>query len=206
MLRASGSICLCILIVCGTTSARQHPSKTRSTGAETNFARLRSKIDVEQIGAPAMNSVAGHYSSNPEELRKRVGPPLGGDDLYLFPDGSYLYIEWADILPATIQDKGTWAISAGEISLTSDPDITWKTRTADRHYLLARRSSHASEVLAVGTNFDLAYFEKHAEEDPEFMLLVCSKLRVNEISENVSVELKKKLMREAWRPEFYRSK
>lgn len=52
---------------------------------------------------------------------------------------------------------------------------------------------------------DLRYFEEHAKDDPEFMLLLVAKVRVNGISEEESIKLKKKLMREAWRPGFYKS-
>lgn len=183
--------------------AQQRPSSIRSTGAETSFARLRSKIDVERVGAPTINSVSGHYSSSPEELRKSV-VPLSGDDLYLFPDGSYLYLEWSDIPPTTIRDKGKWAVSGSEITLTSDPDIKWKPQ-AERHYLLVHRRAHPDEVLAVGTDSDSRYFEEQAKDDPEFMLLLVSKARINRISEKDTDELKKKLIRDAWRPEFYKS-
>jgi hypothetical protein len=104
MLRMSGSAGLCILIVCGIANAQQRSSSVSSTSAETSFGRLRSKIDVERVAAPTMNSVSGHYSSSPEELRKRV-VPMSGDDLYLFPDGSYLYLVWSDIPPTTVRDK-----------------------------------------------------------------------------------------------------
>jgi hypothetical protein len=202
MLRMSGSACLYILIVCGMAYAQERPSSTRSTNTETSFARLRSKIDIQRVAAPTMSSVAGHYSSSPDELRKQV-VPLSGDDLYLFPDGSYLYLEWSDIPPTTIRDKGKWAVSGSEIALTSDHDITWKPG-AERHYLLVRRSGTADEILAVGTDSDSRYFEEHAEDDPEFMLLLVSKARINGISEKDADDLKKKLIREAWRPEFYK--
>src|ERR1700730_4606145 len=170
MRRTSGSVCLCILIVCGVADAQQRPSSVRPTDAETSFARLRSRIDVERVDASNMKSVAGHYSSSPDELRKRV-VPLSGDDLYLFVDGSYLYLEWSDIPPTTIRDKGNWAVSRSEITLTSDPDIKWKPR-AERHYLLVHRSAHADEILVVGADSDSRYFEEHAKDDPEFMLLL----------------------------------
>jgi hypothetical protein len=201
-MRRTGLACLCILIVSGMAYAQQRPSSMRSTSAETSFARLRSKINVERVGATTMNSVAGHYSSSPEELRKEV-VPLSGNDLYLFLDGSYLYVEWSDIPPTTIRDKGKWAVSESEITLTSDPDIKWKPG-AERHYLLVRRSGHADEILAVGADYDSRYFEEHSKDDPDFMLLLVSKARINGISGKDTDELKNKLMREAWRPDFYK--
>lgn len=150
-----------------------------------------------------MKSIAGHYSSSPDELRKQV-VPIGGDDLYLFPDGSYLYLEWSDIPPITIRDKGKWAVSRSEVTLTSDPDIRWKPG-AERHYLLIQRNAHANEILIVGADADSRYFAKNAKDDPEFMLLLVSKARINGISEEEANKLKEKLMRDAWRPDFYKS-
>jgi hypothetical protein len=203
MLRTLGSVCLSVLVVCSVVLAQQHPPSTRSSDADRSFARLRSKIDVQRVGAPTMKSVAGHYSSNSDELRTQV-VPMGGHDLYLFPDGSYLYLEWSDIPPTTIGDKGKWAVSQSEVRLTSDPDIRWKPR-AERHYLLIHRSSHANEILMVGADSDSRYFEQNAKDDPEFMLFLVSKARINGISEKEASELKEKLMRDAWRPDFYKS-
>ena len=92
-----------------------------------------------------------------------------------------LFLWWSDIPPTTIRDKGKWAVSGNEITLTSDPDIKWKPG-AERHYLMIHRSAHADEIL-VGTDSDSRYFEKNAKEDPEFMLLLVSKARINVISE-----------------------
>lgn len=128
---------------------------------------------------------------------------MSGDDLYLFPDGSYLYLVWADIPPTTIQDKGKWAVSGSEIVLTSDSEIKWKPG-AERRYLLIHRSAHADEILAVGTDYGSRYFQEHAKDDPEFVLLLVSKVRINGITQKETDDLKEKLIREAWRPEFYK--
>jgi len=167
------------------------------------LARLRSKLDVERLSDMTIDTIVGRYSSTPDELRRRV-VPLSGDDLYFFPDGTYFYYVWSDIPPATIRDKGKWALSRDGLTLTSDSDITWNPG-AERRYLLVRRRSHPQEILAVGMDRDLRYFEEHADDDPEFMLLLVSKVRVNVISGKESIELKKKLLREAWRPRFYKS-
>jgi len=201
MPRTLGLTCLWVLVLCSLLPAQEHSSSIRSPGPEPGFARLRSKIDVELLGDLTTSSVAGHYSSSPDELTKQV-VPLGGDDLYLFPDGSYFYIFWSDIPPATIQDKGHWIVSGNELRLTSDPDITWKPG-AERRYLLVRRHSHPQEILAVGAARDLSYFEQNAKDDPEFMLLLVSKTRICGITPGETVALKEKLLRDAWRPDFY---
>lgn len=194
-------LCLLALVVCGVLHGQERSSPTRSLSPEISFARLRSKIDVERVSDLTTNAVAGKYSSSPDELRKRV-LPLGGDYLYFFPDGSYIYLFWSDIPPATIQDKGHWVASEGEVRLTSDSDITW-IPGAERRYLLVRRRSHPQEILAIGVERDIPYFEKNADRDPEFQLLIGSKMQVSRISPKESAQLKEKLMHDAWRPHFY---
>jgi hypothetical protein len=161
---------------------------------------MHDKIDVERIGDLTPNSAAGHYSSAPEELTKKV-VPLSGSDLYLFPDGSYFDYFWSDVPPPTIQDKGHWVLSGGELKLTSDPNVSWKPGT-ERRYLLVRRRSHPQEILAVGVD-GLPFFEQHAKDDPELLLLMVSKMRITGISPKESAGLKDKLMREGWRPDIY---
>jgi hypothetical protein len=164
---------------------------------------MRDKIDVERIVDLTPKTVTGHYSSAPEELIKtKKVVPLSGSDLYLFPDGSYFYYFWSDVPPPTILDKGHWVLSGGELKLTSDPDVSWKPG-AERRYLLVRRRSHPQEILAVGADDDLPYFERNPKDDPELMLLLVSKMRIAGISRKESAGLKDKLMREGWRPDFY---
>lgn len=63
----------------------------------------------------------------------------------------------------------------------------------------------ANEILIVGADADSRYFEKNAKDDPEFMLLLVSKARINGISEEKGNKVKQKLMRDAWRPDVYKS-
>jgi len=59
-------------------------------------------------------------------------------------------------------------------------------------------------VFAVGTERELTYFEEHAKDDPEFMFLLNSLKRERNISEAETAALRKKLMKEKWKPDFYR--
>jgi hypothetical protein len=200
MRRRSDFMCLWALMACALLFG-QEPSSIRPLSPEGSFQRLRSKADVERLGDLTTKSVSGHYSSTTDELRRRVSI-LDGDDLYLFPDGTYIYCAWTDIAPVTIRDKGRWVVSGNEIELTSDPDIKWYPR-AERHYLLARRRSPRREVLAIGIDRDLTYFEQNAMDNPNFMLLLLSKTRIAGISSKDSAALREKLMREAWHPDFF---
>lgn len=49
---------------------------------------------------------------------------LAGEFLYLFPDGTYLCVEWADILlPGRLCDRGQWECNDGLLPLHSDGDL-----------------------------------------------------------------------------------
>ncbi len=95
------------------------------TSTPSPLERLRAKVAVESLGVADTPRLAGHYTNPPKDLLRRIGGVLSGDDLYLFPDGTYIYCEWADIQPLTIYDKGRWIFANGAVELKSDPDVTW---------------------------------------------------------------------------------
>ena len=168
--------------------------------------RLRAKTPVEAVVYPSLPQLAGRYTTTSKELGKRVGPFLHGDDLYLFSDGTYIYCEWADIEPVTVYDKGTWSVAEGFIDLKSDADVTWdpgKYRWYDRRYVAVRRNSRVNEVLLVGVEYALPYFEKKAGNDPAFMLLINAKKRETTFSRTRGATLKSRLLKESWRPEYF---
>jgi hypothetical protein len=55
--------------------------------------------------------LSAHYGS---------GPGLSGEELYFFPDRTYLFLRWADIFPETICDRGTWKHERGWVVLCTD--------------------------------------------------------------------------------------
>jgi len=167
------------------------------------LSRLRAKIAVEPVAKVAPAQLAGHYTSTSEEQQRRFGGALSGDYLYLFPDETYIYCEWADIEPLTIYDKGRWAYDGAFLQLRSSPEITWDPKL-QRKYLLLHRASRSHEMLLIGTERDLLYFEENAGDDPESMLLILAKIREKKIRPAESARLKAKLMLEAWRPQYFR--
>jgi hypothetical protein len=90
------------------------------------------------------------------------------------------------------------------VQLKSDKDVTWKSKRAERRYILVRRRGHDGELFAVGTDGELTYFDEHAKDDPEFMFLLNSLKRERTVSEAETAALRKKLMQEKWNPDFYR--
>jgi hypothetical protein len=165
--------------------------------------RLRARIPIEAVDRIAPVKLAGQYTSSSKELRKLVGGFLSGNDLYLFPDGTYIYCEWADIEPTTVHDKGRWGFANGLIELKSDPDVNWEPGI-DRTYAAVRRASHKKEILLVGVGHDLPYFEKEAGDDPNLMLLIVAKKQKATFTEAGASKLKASLLKEAWRPESFK--
>lgn len=164
---------------------------------------IRAKIAVDSLPHPTAVQIAGQYANPSKELVKKVGPPLHGENLYVFSDKSYLYCRWDDVMPNTVFDKGTWRLSHDVLELKSDPEIVWNPEL-ERRLLVLRRSSRKEEILLVGVEKSLPYFEKHAGDDPGLMLLIVSLQRETAMSEASTARLKDRLMWEAWRPNFFR--
>jgi hypothetical protein len=169
---------------------------------QTPLERLQAKIAVVSVGSLTPPQVAGQFNNPSEEQNKRT-PPMGRDSLFLFPDKTYIYTFVTDISPDTISDKGTWTLNGDIVDLKSDKDVTWKSKRAERRYVLVRRAGHDEELFAVGVERELKYFEEHAKDDSEFMFLLNSLKRERAIVEAETAALHKKLMQEKWKPGFY---
>ena len=104
--------------------------------------RLQAKVQVVAINELDRRRLAGEYSHPAKEFHGG----LSGDDLYLFPDGTYISCEWADIEPLTVRDKGMWSLTDGLVKLTSSGDVTWDPQV-DRKYVAVHRKSKPHEVL-----------------------------------------------------------
>ena len=129
---------------------------------------------------------------------------MGRDSLYLFPDKTYIYTWVTDLPPDTISDKGSWTLDGDIVQLKSDKDVTWESKRAERRYILVRRRGHDGELFVVGIGHELTYFEEHAKDDREFMFLLNSLKREKNIREGEAAGLRKKLMQDKWKPDFYR--
>jgi hypothetical protein len=173
--------------------------KTESTPLE----RLQSKIDVVSVPNLTPSELAGQFTNASEELSKHV-PPMGAENLFVFPDKTYIFTFVADIPPDTISDKGTWSLDGDVLRLESDKDITWKSKRVERRHLVVRRRGHDNELFLVGIDRQLPYFEQKAKDDPQFMFLLISLKREKAITEAQAEPLRRKLMKEKWRPDFYR--
>jgi hypothetical protein len=179
-----------------------HSSDTKTERAP--LERLQAKIDVLPVPNLTSSQLAGQYTNPSEELNKRV-ISMGSQKLFVFPDGSYIFTTVSDIPPDTISDKGTWSLNGYTLDLHSDKDVKWKSKRVERQRLVVRRRGHNDELFLVGIGWHLSYFEKHTEGDPEFQFLLDSLKREKPITAEEAGPLRKRLMKEKWQPEFYRS-
>ena len=174
-----------------------------SPSASEALKRVAARVPVVRVEAQAPAQLAGRYTGQTIELKALVGPFLGGEDLYLFPDGSYLYVLWGDVMPPTVYDKGRWAAKDGLVEFISDPEITWDPKL-DRRHLLLRRASRQREIMLVAFPADVDYFETNAADNPELMLLIVGMTRTEVFSDTTFPGTKRRLMREAWNPKWFR--
>ncbi|PKO19845.1 hypothetical protein CVU37_02315 [candidate division BRC1 bacterium HGW-BRC1-1] len=108
-----------------TTSTREPAAARVAVIAERLRATQRTPVaaqrDVVRLHDPLTTaSVAGYYAD--PGPTKRGG--LSGEDLYLFPDETFMYLRWADIMPRTILSKGAWALDEGYVTLHDDGETS----------------------------------------------------------------------------------
>jgi len=171
--------------------------------AVSPLERVRAKIAVESVTNLTPTELSGQYRNPSKELINRVRPPLSGNDLYIFPDKTFVYCEWADVMSNTVFDKGTWSFAGDILELKSASEVTWAPHL-ERRFLAVRRHSQSREILLVGIDRELQYFEEKAGDDAELMLLIVGRQRDRTINQAETPKIKTKLMREGWRPEFFR--
>lgn len=136
---------------------------------------------------------------------------LSGEELYLFPDKTYYYLMWADILPLTIYDKGEWKYSNGYIELYSDHSVNQKDFPKDHRYIpLQYKGNDKTTLLLVGSEWHFSYFEGKVKTEKEasdriFMLDLNSfkKQQEKAITSSNYEETKKMLMEKCWHPDFF---
>jgi hypothetical protein len=149
--------------------------------------------------------IAGHYTDHGPEAEQRAGPALGGNELYLFSDGSYLSTEWGCLLSETIADRGLWSYRAGYVDLASDHSVSTRETLPERRFaVLEYRVGAEQGYRLMGIEKDLDYFRANASAGDDFMLLLCSKVQVESLDPQKGAALKTKLLRTAWNPDFFR--
>jgi hypothetical protein len=158
------------------------------------LTRIEAHVPVSVVDAPA-EELAGVWSH---------GGGLSGSDLYLFGDRTYIFTEWADIMPRTIVHKGKWQFERGVLLFTQDADVTWDD-PRDRRYLLLRLRAAPARLL-LGLDFMLNVFEKCVREEPshaEAWLRLSSLKRGRRWSTGEAERVRTELMECCWRPDYF---
>jgi hypothetical protein len=180
------------------------PQSSDPKSERTPLKRLQAKIEVVSVPNLVPSQLAGQYMNPSAELSKRI-PRMGSETLFVFPDRNYIFTFVTDIPPDTISDKGTWSLNGDTLELQSDKDVKWKSKHVERQHLVVRRRGHNDELFLVGIGWHLSNFEENAKNDAEFQFLLDCLKRERAITAEEAGPLRKRLMKEKWQPEFYRS-
>ena len=160
------------------------------------LAAMSAKVAVRVADVPA-SAIAGAWKGG-EGM-------LSGENLYLFPDGSYVYTEWADLLPETIFDRGTWTVDAGVVRFAPDAAIVWKPGS-DRRYAAVTLPTRA-ELRLAGLDRSLETFldlvREHPDTTPLEWLDVGALKRDRTIATGEAEALKRALDEESWDPGYF---
>jgi len=142
-----------------------------------------------------VESLAGRYTSR---------PGLSGEECYLFSDGSYIFTTWADILPETIYEKGTWSVEDRFIILKPDGSLPRDQFPKD-HVYASLLLNGAADVYLMSHRWDFSYFLDHGDKRcaDDTMFRVCTLRRASQPSKTAQEEERKQLMARAWRPDFF---
>lgn len=155
--------------------------------------------------------LAGHYALPGDTFS--VGG-LAGEDLYLFPDSTYIYVKWADIEPTTVHGKGGWIITNSVVSLQDDGSITSSYYGASSTYLALAvtniatnvfRNLHlpASSTILLDAGRPYSYLmERRANWG--WLLFICGLERRDRILQKDAEVMRLDIMRRAWRPDYFR--
>jgi hypothetical protein len=146
---------------------------------------------------------------------------LAGDTIYLFPDGTYLCTEWADILPLEICDRGLWECQDGLLALHSDGDLQATftgsidamylplTATADADVFFKGATAGTSYTLLLGVDRKLGSFQETAKEkEPSLSqtssLFMCCRQKTKPVAMDEVAAIKRDLYGR-YPPEFDRA-
>jgi len=190
-------ITLCLLI---TLSGTLQAQTTDNSQADEMFAYVKSRVPIAkrlQVDPKEIRTLSGYYTDVPPGVNS-----LHANDLYLFPDQTYFYVEWTDVFPRTITDKGEWGYNNGLIELHSDKSAPrGETRRNGKLLPLYIEKDGKQLVLLLGASGDFAYFKEKAETNDEFMLLLCAYNRQEDFSSKDYTKIKAEIYKNCWRQE-----
>lgn len=161
-------------------------------------------VSAPTSAAETLALLPAHFSDRNPELERRLLSATSGEDLYLFPDHSYLYVRWADIMPATVFDRGNWSFETDVVALQSDRSVRQRDFPKDRRFVpLYYNVAGRRTLLLMGTDWDFSYFKENATKNDDLMLLLCSFTHIEPIERARAETLRQKLYADSWRPESF---
>jgi hypothetical protein len=182
---------------------RMSSRSQRPLNEKNCFFAIYARLNHAKLLATSESTAAfyGDFTSESKSMLKRVGAFLSGDHLYLFTDGSYLYVEWADVQLETIYDRGRWEYKDGNIILISDQTVPGFQALEDRTFLPIE---YKGQLRLLGSKEQITYFQENAGDDPELMLMICSREKVESFTPEKSQLVQARLLKEAWRPDAWK--
>jgi hypothetical protein len=158
-------------------------------------ARVRRHVAVELVTEPA-TYLPGKYA--PQAM-------LGGHELHLFADYTYIYAVWGCVEPLTIHDKGKWTVFDSTLRLVSDTGIRWEP-DVDREYVMLRRPDRPDELVLMGMVRPRRILDAIEGRDAaagEQVLLFLGLPRVARYGARDGSKARSLLLKESWRPEQF---
>jgi hypothetical protein len=143
------------------------------------------------------HAFAGEFTRFPE-LTRRVGPSLNDSSVYLFTDGSYLFVRRGDVLPQTIYDRGAWKYDGHFIRLASDGTFPAEHAISGAILPLDVRIAGKRELCWLRLEAYQELSVDRAVDDLAF--LIRARQRVKSLSPKQAKTLKARLLRDAWPP------
>ncbi|MFA5794073.1 MAG: hypothetical protein WC980_03260 [Candidatus Brocadiia bacterium] len=184
-----------LILMMGLGCAGNTSAKTNQDKAIPDSNRRAMMVKEIQQLLPAVKEVVsdpeieanfvGHWT---EQSIIDMGGGLSGDDIYFFPDKTYMYTHWADIIEEHICDKGRWAYEQGFLSIYSDNTIkitSWLPRPGDTTYLPIQYPIDGKDrLLLMGTDKGFSYGVggKRLHDDSDLFLITFGKI------EDITVE------------------
>jgi hypothetical protein len=150
-----------LLLVSLRSSLSEEASKEPKSVDEVVSTLRKCHLPVRHVPAKnlTVEALAGQYSNRGAFL------DLAGNELYLFHDATYFYTTWADIIPATVCDKGTWAVKGGSLVLKSDGTVSAKEKPKDTLYWPLLKAGSTDVNLMGNREFSSFVAEERSQDE-----------------------------------------
>jgi hypothetical protein len=186
---------------------------------EQKLAAIKAKVRMASTIPDSETTVrefGGHYAKPGPSMCSITGGGLSGEDLYLLPDSTFIYVQWADIQPETVCGKGRWTITNSVVTLTDDCAITSAYYGASSTYLALALTNTAyprfltnvppRRIVLLGAGRGYSFLTEHTRHagDWEMDLLISGlEWRSRILQKDVEV-MRREIMRRSWRPDYFR--